>query len=196
MKLGILGGTFNPPHIGHLILAQVAQEQLDLDKVLFIPANQPPHKQEIKEGADLRLEMLKVAVEDNQDFEVIDWEIKRGGASFTVETLRQLGQRYPEAKLFLIIGSDLANNFQTWQDYQQILELATVVVAQRPGQPLESSLNFKKIDMIDIGINSSDIRRRIRDNLSIRYWIPQKLYKYFEDKEIFKFYRFKEDNDD
>ena len=114
MKIGILGGTFNPPHIGHLILAQTAEEKLGLDKVFFIPTNTPPHKNTFLLEAKHRLAMVKLTVEDHKSFKALDWEIKRGGFSYTIDTIRELKSKYPGDQFFLIVGSDLANDFNSW----------------------------------------------------------------------------------
>ncbi|OQX80240.1 MAG: hypothetical protein B6D56_05440 [Candidatus Omnitrophica bacterium 4484_70.1] len=137
MKIGILGGTFNPPHIGHLILAQEILFKLRLDKIFFVPANIPPHKNKELTPAYHRINMIKLAIKENNKFEVLDWEIKRGGISYTVDTLRELKNAFPKDELYLIIGSDLANDFSNWKDYKEIFRLAKVVVALREGSPLK-----------------------------------------------------------
>ena len=118
MKIGILGGTFNPPHLGHSALAIEAVEQLKLDKVLFVPTNIPPHKDIDNSDISSRRDMLKIVIAGNNKFEIEDCEIKRGGTSYTIDTVRELKKKYPDDQPYLIVGSDLANDFSSWKDYQ------------------------------------------------------------------------------
>ncbi|OPX28933.1 MAG: nicotinate (nicotinamide) nucleotide adenylyltransferase [Candidatus Omnitrophica bacterium 4484_171] len=185
MKIGILGGTFNPPHIGHLILAQTAKDVLRLDKVLFIPTNTPPHKKTRLIDAKKRFKMVKLAVKDCPYFQVLDWEIKRGGISYTIDTLQQLKAEYPGADLFMIIGSDLANTFHTWRDYRKIQALSRVVVARRKSNPLKNSRGFIALDIINIEITSSLVRKIIKKGLSARYLLSKKVFDYIRRNKLY-----------
>ena len=185
MKIGILGGTFNPPHIGHLILAQTAKDVLHLDRVLFIPTNTPPHKNTDLIDAGIRLKMAELAVEGCPYFNVLDWEIKRGGISYTVDTLYQLKAAYPEEDLFVIIGSDLANNFHAWKDYRKVQALSKIVVARRKSIPLKSSKGFIVIDIINVEITSSLVRKYVKEGLSVRYLLPHKVFDYIEENKLY-----------
>ena len=134
MRIGILGGTFNPPHLGHLICAQEAYLQLELDRVTLIPARIPPHKPvEDEPGAQHRLELCRVAVGDDERFDVSDVEIAREGPSYTVDTLELLHSREPESELFLIVGGDIAAGLPKWREPERVLSLATLAVAGRRG---------------------------------------------------------------
>ena len=135
MRSGILGGTFDPIHEGHLAAAQVAMECAHLDRVLFIPGAQPPHRGPAVAGADQRLAMSRLAIEGEPGFEVSDVEIRRGGKSYTADTVRELERLYPEDELFLILGWDAARLFRSWREPDVIRRLATVVVVRRPGTP-------------------------------------------------------------
>ena len=135
MRSGILGGTFDPIHEGHLAAARVAMECAHLDRVLFIPGAQPPHRGPAVAGADQRLAMSRLAIEGEPGFEVSAVEIRRGGKSYTADTVRELERLYPEDELFLILGWDAARLFRSWREPDVIRRLATVVVVRRPGTP-------------------------------------------------------------
>jgi nicotinate-nucleotide adenylyltransferase len=135
VRSGILGGTFDPIHEGHLAAARVAMECAHLDRVLFIPGAQPPHRGPAVAGADQRLAMSRLAIEGEPGFEVSDVEIRRGGKSYTADTVRELERLYPEDELFLILGWDAARLFRSWREPDVIRRLATVVVVRRPGTP-------------------------------------------------------------
>ena len=185
MKVGILGGTFNPPHTGHLVLAQIIKDKLSLDRVIFIPTNYPPHKHTNLVSANKRLIMVRLAVKDNPDLSVLDWEIKRGGISYTVDTLRQLKSHYPKRDFFLIIGSDLADDFYSWKDYIQIDKLAKIVMAKRMDFSFKDKRNFITVDMVGIGITSSLVRQYIKKGLSIRYLVPPAVFNYIIKNKLY-----------
>ncbi len=135
MRIGILGGTFDPIHVGHVAAARLAMDCARLDQVLFIPSSQPPHRGTAVADAAHRLAMARLAVGDEARFGVSDVEIRRGGPSFTVDTLEELRKKHPRDELFLILGWDAARLFSTWRRPDRILRLATVVVIGRPGTP-------------------------------------------------------------
>ena len=188
MKIGILGGTFNPIHYGHLILGEQVLGQLGLDKVIFVPAFVPPHKS----GRGIipachRLKMIELAVNRNPHFAVSDIEIKRKGKSYTVDTLREIKRVYPQAKLFFICGSDLVNEIPRWKNVGEIYKLAKFVLAKRPGFGKRlSGRNFLKIDVAQVDISSSLIRDLVRKNMSIRYLTPDKVIKYIKKHRLYK----------
>ena len=133
MRIGILGGTFDPIHVGHLAAARVAMDCARLDRVLFIPSATPPHRDPAEAGAPQRLEMARLAVEGDTRFEVSDVEVRRGGRSFTSDTLRELGRAHPDDDLFLVLGWDAAKLFGTWHEPETVRTLASVIVISRPG---------------------------------------------------------------
>ncbi len=185
MKIGILGGTFNPPHIGHLILAEEALEKLNLERVFFIPAHIPPHKEANCIEASHRLKMVKLSIQDERRFLCLDMEIKRGGVSYTIDTLKELKNLYPYDEFFLIIGSDLAKDFSSWKDYNKIFDLAKVVVAKRGVWESNQNYNFIFLDIPYVDISSSLIRERIRKGLSIRYLVHPKVEAYIKRKRLY-----------
>lgn len=187
MKIGILGGTFNPIHFGHLILGEQVLWQLRLDKVIFIPTFMPPHKSN-KDiiSASHRLKMIQLAVRENRHFLVSDTEIKRKGKSYTVDTLREIKRQYPRAKLFFICGSDLVNEIPTWKNVDEIYKLAKFVLAKRPGFGKRlSGRNFLKIDVAQVDISSSLIRQLVREGRSVRYLLPQNVREYIVKNKLY-----------
>ncbi len=178
MKIGIYGGSFNPPHIAHLILAESLYEILQLDRVVFVPSAVPPHKQNdnLLDAAQ-RLRLTQLAIGDNDRFEVSDIEIKRGGTSYTIETIHALDKLYKNATIYLIVGVDNLVTFHYWKDYSSILDRCTVIAMKRPG--FETSRvrkdvldKAKIVDLPYLEISSTGIRRRIREGKSIRYMVP------------------------
>jgi len=188
MRIGILGGTFNPVHTGHLILAEEAREKLGLDKVIFVPAFLPPHK----DNADItaaceRLEMMKLAIKDNRYFSVSDTEIKRSGRSYTIDTIREFKEKYPQDELYFIIGSDLLKYLEEWKDLRRIIEMVKFIAATRPGYPLEKIPSYIKTMAIRaVDISAFEIRRAIKENKSFRYLVPEAVFKYIIKKGLYR----------
>jgi nicotinate-nucleotide adenylyltransferase len=196
VRIGILGGTFNPPHLGHLICAQEAYLQLELDRVTLIPARIPPHKPVDDEpGPEHRLELCRVAVGDDERFDVSDLEIKRDGPSYTVDTLELLHSRAPESELFLIVGGDIAAGLPSWHEAERVLALATLAVAGRRGTSraevdealsgLAGGARARFFQMPSIGISSTVLRRRVRARESIRYYVPDAVASYIDHHRLY-----------
>jgi nicotinate-nucleotide adenylyltransferase len=183
-RVGILGGTFNPPHLAHLVCASEAASQLHLDRVLLTPVARAPHKEAPYDpGPQERLELCRLAVAGDERFEVCDLEVRRGGSSFTVDTLRELHAQTPEDDLTFIVGGDTALGLPSWREPEAVLGLATLAVAERSGagrgdvaERLRAS--FPDVpppvffDMPRLDISSSQIRRHVADGRSIRYLVP------------------------
>jgi len=172
VKLGIFGGTFDPPHIGHLIVAQDATTVLGLDRVVFIPAAEPPHKRgETITEASVRLAMVRAAVAEVDEFEADDLELRRGGSSWTVDTVREIAGRSPSVELFLLLGSDQYTEFETWRDPAGILRLARLAVLTREGGDvhLDGALAVR---VTRIDLSSTDIRRRVAAGEPVRFLVP------------------------
>jgi nicotinate-nucleotide adenylyltransferase len=191
VRVGILGGTFNPPHIGHLVCAQEAYREFELDRVLLIPARIPPHKPvEHEPGPHHRLELCRVAVADDERFEVSDLELRRDGPSFTVDTLKELSTEAPNNELFLIVGGDIAAGLPRWREPERVLDLATLGIAKRRGtarSSIDTALGGLRggdrarfFDMPRIGVSSTMVRRRVRSGQPIRYLVPDAVGAYIE----------------
>ena len=186
MKIGILGGTFNPPHVGHLILAQEVAQKLSIDKIFFIPTNIPPHKESHNVKSADRLNMVRLATKEDSRFEVLDLEIKRGGISYTIDTVKALKAKFPKAEFFLIVGSDLANDFPTWRYFEHLKKAVKIVVAKRRAYPLEKKNRFIVVDIVQMGISSSYIRGLIKKGFSVKYLVTDSVAKYIEQHKLYK----------
>jgi len=197
LRLGILGGTFNPLHIAHLICAQEAHLQLGLDRVLLIPAAQSPHKplDEDDPGAEHRLAICRLAVADDPRFEVSPIEVERPGPSYTVDTLEELHSREPDSELYLIVGGDVAAGLPTWREPERVLSLARLAVAKRRGTArtsIEEALRSLHggertvfFAMPRIGISSTDIRRRVLMREPIKYLVPDAVASYIGQHRLY-----------
>ncbi|MGD9201144.1 MAG: nicotinate-nucleotide adenylyltransferase [Chitinispirillia bacterium] len=191
-KIGILGGTFDPVHSGHLAIAQRAFDHFLLDKIFFIPAHIPPHKfSTISVSAEHRLAMLQKAVYCNKSFEVWDGEITRGGVSYTIDTLSNLKKDLPDSSFYFIIGSDNIVEILSWYKYKTILKTVTLCVSHRPGYSMKIPEELKKAN-IDIfpspewGISSKIIRKYLSCNISCKYLLPESVYTYIKKKGLYK----------
>lgn len=177
MRTGIFGGTFDPVHVGHLIVAQDAWAALGLDRILFIPAAVPPHKRgRVVATPEQRLKMLRAATAGDPRFAVSDVELERPGPSYTVDTLAELHERDPEGALFLLLGVDQFRDFHTWREPERITRLARLVVLSRGGveaaaPPFEIPHQHLTVTRIDV--SATEIRRRVAAGEPIRYLVPE-----------------------
>ena len=200
MKIGIMGGTFNPIHNGHLIIAEQARQEYQLDLVLFIPAGVPPHKQQDSIlQSSLRCEMIQCAIESNPNFKLDTREVDSTEISYTYLTLGSLSEQYPDAKLYFIMGEDSIYAVSSWRRPQDIFTLATILVATRNDSSnisrMESqickitkqySCSLELIHSPSVMISSSDIRSRVANNQSIRYLVPDSVAQYINDHDLYK----------
>jgi nicotinate-nucleotide adenylyltransferase len=198
VRVGILGGTFNPPHLGHLVCAQEAYVQLGLDRVMLVVAGMPPHKTvEVEPGPEHRLELCRLAVHgDEARLQVSEMELARSGPSYTVDTLQELRSTTPDIELFLILGGDIAAGLPGWHEVERVLELATPVVAERRGtarSSIEEALNSltggdraRFFPMPPIGLSSTMIRERVRAGQPIRYFVPDAVDTYIQQHSLYK----------
>ena len=181
-RVGLFGGTFDPPHLGHLVLAEWARVRLRLDRVVFMPAGTPPHKRGRRlTDAAHRLAMTRLAVRGNPAFVVSDFEARRAGPSFTVDTLRHLHGREPGARFYLLMGRDSLEDFPTWHRPAEIARLATLVVAARPGPGGAAGRARRRVVLLDnppMAISSSALQARARAGRSLRYLVPDAVAAY------------------
>ena len=184
MRIGILGGSFDPIHHGHLILARAAKEELGLNRVLLMPANKSPHKTDTKPAtAEDRLEMVRLAIEGEEGFEVSDVELRRPAPSYTVETLRELKKSHPQDEFVLLIGADNVATFDTWREPGEIRHLAQIAVLDRAGSG--AAHDWPTVRRL-VDISSTDIRARAADGLSIRYLTPQRVCDYIATHSLYR----------
>lgn len=197
MRIGILGGTFNPPHLGHLICAQEAYLQLGLDRVTLIPARIPPHKAvEDEPGAEHRLELCRLAIRgDEERLAVSDLEVARDGPSYTVDTLEALHSSAPDHELYLIVGGDIAAGLPDWHEPERVLSLATLAVAKRRGTPrvavddalgsLQGGERTRFFRMPRIAISSTMLRERVKSGQPIKYYVPDRVAGYIKRHHLY-----------
>ncbi len=193
MRIGLYGGSFNPIHTGHLLIAEFLKDEFCLDEVHFIPSATPPHKKGDKMlSADIRYKLVSLAIQGNPIFRVSDLEIRRGGISYTADTLRQIVEGHqPKDELFWFIGLDNLIDFPNWREPEKILELCRLVAVQRKGfsvDQVESSLRkhvlFSAAPLIEI--SSSSIRQRIKKRQSIRYFVPDSVREFIEIHHLYQ----------
>lgn len=191
MKIGIMGGTFDPIHTGHLIIGEYARTTLNLDKIIFVPVGLPPHKDNSKVStSSRRLEMTKLAINSNSYFYLSSIEVDRKEITYTIDTIKELKKIYKEDELYFIIGGDSLFEIEKWKDFEQLIELCKFVVLERPGRTkeeieqkkIELKLSYKieleKIYSPLIDISSTEIRERVKNNLSIKYLVPESVEAY------------------
>ena len=188
MKLGILGGSFNPIHLGHLILAQEAKEQLGLEKVFFVPCSRPPHKSaDGLPAASHRLEMVRLAVQGDPSFEASDVEVQRGGISYSVETLRAFRKQFPSVTFYFLIGSDALQGLYAWKEAEEVFRLCRFVIAERPRFPVKDlPSQLLRLSMPQVDISSRDIRQRLREGKPVRYLVPEAVRDYLEMHPLYR----------
>jgi nicotinate-nucleotide adenylyltransferase len=192
VRFGVFGGSFNPPHVGHLAVAEAAADAARLDRVLWIPAATPPHKRDdptLASAAD-RLAMVRLATAGNDRFEVSDVEIAREGVSYTVDTLRALSAERPDARWSLILGGDSFTAFPTWRDPAGILSIARLLVYARPGAspaiPPDLAPHVDVVDGPALDLSSTELRARIGAGRSVRYLVPDAVRAYIDDRALYR----------
>lgn len=213
MKIAIFGGTLNPIHFGHLRSAEEVREAFGLDRVLFVPSAFPPHKRnEEVESPHHRIEMTRLAIEGNSYFEYSDMEVRRGGFSYSVDTVEEVSKELPDAEIYFILGVDAFFEIDSWKDYRRFLSLCNFIIVTRPGYerrslgeslPLEVRGEFcydsatgcythtsghclKFIEVTLLDISSTEIRKRLKAGRSVRYLLPQKVEEYIKENDLYK----------
>ena len=185
-RVGILGGTFNPPHLGHLIIADQVRSQLGLDKVQFMPNNLPPHvdhKDTIE--AKYRLKMLQLSITDNKYFEIEDYEIHKGGVSYSIDTLKELMQLHPENEYYFIIGGDMITYLPKWRQIDELVKLVKFVGVCRPGYKKECRYPILWVDVPQLDISSTLIRQKVKHGCSIKYLVTDAVADYIQKEKLY-----------
>jgi len=191
VRIGVFGGTFDPPHVGHLLLAADACDALSLDRLIFVPAGAQPFKVETPAVAtpENRLEMVSLAAGDDPRYAVEDTEIRREGLSYTVDTLEEIARNNPRAELFLLIGEDTLSGFSGWKQPQRIRELATLAVMQRTGSSDSTEPRAKGVLAMStrrVDVSSTEIRKRLADGKSIRGFVPDPVERYIASRGLYR----------
>ena len=187
-RIGVFGGLFNPPHVGHLSLCQEAAWQLGLERVVLVPTGRPSHRSAPRESPEMRLRLAQAAALGNPMFTVSRLEIDRPGLSYTVDTLRELSNRYPGSSLHLLIGADQLAAMDAWREPAAIVRLARLAAALRPGTDVSraDTPNLDWVEMPQIGISSSLIRERVREGRPIRYFVPDAVRELIEAEGLYR----------
>ena len=192
MRVGLFGGTFDPIHIGHLIVAEEARELAGLDRVLFVPCGIPPHKRSERVSAGpVRLEMTRLATHGNPGFEVSEFEVSRDEASFTIETVRHFSRKLgKDAELFLIVGADSVLEMSTWKNPVELLSESRPIVVSRPGFDLDSMEPWLRervllVEGVSVSVSSTDIRARVASGRSIRYLVSPQVLSYIVQNKLY-----------
>jgi len=195
--VGVLGGAFNPPHVGHMVLAQEAQAELDLDELILVPTGQAPHKRiEPEPGAELRLEMVGAAASGERGLRVSDLEVRRDGPSYSYRTLEQLADELQGSQLTFVMGADVAAGLARWRRPERVLELARIAVAARPGfdrDGLERELSAlgaseapRLLRMPEIGVSSTMIRERVAAGRPVRWLVPDAVAELIAERGLYR----------
>jgi nicotinate-nucleotide adenylyltransferase len=190
-RIGILGGTFNPIHLGHLFIAQDALEAARLDRVLFVPAATPPHKPlDGQTRASDRQRMVKLAIAGDPRFALDDRQVRRGGKSYSVDTLTELREQYPHADFYFIIGADSLSELHLWKDAPRLVKLCRFIALTRPGYVPKPArlpgLRYRLLDTHPCAISSQEVRQRLRRGQSIRYLVPPAVVRYIQRQKIYQ----------
>lgn len=185
-KVGILGGTYNPPHIGHLMIANEVKQAMGLDEVRLMPTALPPHKaaDEAVTTAQ-RLEMVKLAVEDIPGLTVSSFEVARGGVSYTVDTMKVLTEAEPNTEFYFIIGGDMIDQLDTWHRIDDLLELITFVGVNRPGWKSETDYPVQLVDIPEIDLSSTLLRERFKTGRSVTFLMPEKVEAFIRKEGLY-----------
>jgi nicotinate-nucleotide adenylyltransferase len=193
-KIGILGGTFDPPHIGHLVLAQYAVSALDLECVYFVPAADPPHKSQLRYEIEHRLPMLELAIDENERFSISRVDIDRPGPHYTVDMVRILQKRQPDVEFYFLMGGDSLHTLPTWNDPTELIASVKMAVVARLGSDIYEDLlalpglkeNVTVIDSPLLGFSSTEIAERLEAGKSVRYLVPDAVLEYIKEHRLYQ----------
>lgn len=192
MKIGFLGGSFDPVHFGHLLAAQDVYEQYQFDRLLLVPAAQAPLKpKEVQSSLEDRLIMLRAAIEWDKRFEISDLELRRGGVSYTIDSVRHFRTMFPHDELYWIIGGDQLPRMNEWKEIEELARIIEFIFLERPGHPAKPTpeipgLRLHRCDGHLIEISSSELRDRVRRGRSLHYFCPQKVITHIEARQLYR----------
>lgn len=184
-NIGILGGTFDPPHIGHLIIAEAVRERISLEEIWFMPSYEPPHKETAHSSVKHRLNMLELSLESNPYFSINPIETKRHEKSFTVDTMEELTEQQPDTNFHFIIGADMVEYLPHWKDIERIIELVTFIGVKRAGYHIHTSYPVKEIEVPMVNISSTMLRSKIHQHKTVKYLIPDHVQRYIKEHNLY-----------
>lgn len=192
MKIGFLGGSFDPVHFGHLLAAQDAFEQHHLDRLVLVPAAQAPMKpQDVQSSSEDRLAMLRAATEWDKRFQISDYELRRGGVSYTIDSARHFRAQYPTDDLYWIVGGDQLPKLHLWKDIEELVTLVEFIFLERPGFPVKAhpeipGLRLHRCDGHLLAVSSTELRERTRRGLALDYFVPHKAIVYIQERGLYR----------
>ncbi|RKQ37851.1 nicotinate-nucleotide adenylyltransferase [Oceanobacillus halophilus] len=185
-RVGILGGTFDPPHLGHLLIAEEVRIELNLQEIWFIPTYTPPHKSESETSAEHRMKMLQIAISSNKYFKINAIEIERLGKSYTYDTITYLKQEYEDIDFYFIIGADMVEYLPNWHRINELIQMIQFVGVKRSGYKLETEYPIIQVDIPMLDISSSMLRKRLRNKQSVKYIVPDEVNRYIREKRLYE----------
>lgn len=184
-KIGVFGGTFNPPHVGHLMMANEVLHALSLDEVRFMPNNVPPHKETTGATNAQRLQMTRLAIADHPQFALEPFEVQQGGVSYTYETMKRLVAREPDVQFYFIIGGDSVENLHSWYEIDRLVELVQMVGVKRPGTVAVTDYAVRMVEAPEINLSSTLLRQRFKEGGTVRYLVPASVEAYIREEGLY-----------
>nr|WP_226680156.1 nicotinate-nucleotide adenylyltransferase [Sutcliffiella horikoshii] len=186
-KVGIIGGTFDPPHVGHLLIANDVRQKLSLDEIWFMPNHIPPHKQNKSiTPTPIRVKMIEAAVASNSSFRVETIELQREGPSYTYDTMLLLAEKYPDTSFYFIIGADMVEYLPKWHNIEKLLEIITFVGVKRPGYTFSTEYPVIEVETPQVDISSTLIRKRVQEGWTSQYLVPNQVKEIIEEKRLYE----------
>lgn len=185
-KIGLLGGTFDPPHMGHLLIAEEVYDQLKLDEIWFVPSHEPPHKDKATMAVVDRLEMIEAAIADNDHFFLERYEIDQPGKSYTFHTIAALTERYPSYRFYFIIGADMVEYLPKWYRIDELVTMVQFVGVKRPDYQLKTDYPVILLDIPGVDISSTMIRERMKQNRTTTYYLPTSVNRIIKEKQLYE----------
>ncbi|UFT97843.1 nicotinate-nucleotide adenylyltransferase [Radiobacillus kanasensis] len=185
-KVGLLGGTFDPPHFGHLLIAEEVYQTLGLDEVWFIPSYEPPHKQKATTESKHRVDMVKTAIQDNDHFHVNLIEVNRTGKSYSIDTIKNLKEEHPNIDFYFIIGADMVEYLPKWVQIEELVKLIQFVGVKRKEYELETDYPIMEVNTPEFAVSSSMIRQRLQKGLSAKYLLPDPVIQWIKEYKLYE----------
>lgn len=184
-RVGIFGGTFDPPHVGHMILAKEVQLEANLDEIWFIPTNEPPHKSGVAAPPKERFAMIDAMIREEPTWKAVDLELQRKGKSYTIDTMKTLREEYPTYVFHFIIGADMVEFLPKWHGINELMNLVSFICVQRPMYTVQSPFPIKEVYVPEMNVSSTMIRERLQSGRDPHYFVPRRVYNYIKEHELY-----------